>query len=163
MEESRMKHPFIKKWSPETPAAFYLVVLTLFTASFFLHHAYPDNLLFSSLQILSGVPLVFFSGSAFVVISQVFLRRTFDLWEFLALAILASILLFPTLLLAEMAVFGYVYVWFPLANILAVTLPALLFLFNKKTNLEKLTLSKKEFWISSPFFLFLLSYSFLSR
>lgn len=117
-------------------------ILSLFFAAylgaFFLDHFW-NNPLTLFLQIIGGMFFLFFgTGMSLVLILQWLFRRKFDLWEFVSLSLISSLLVPPFILTLEFSLLRGVDYWYPLVNSLALWCAAGVLLFFNKTSIPLL-------------------------
>lgn len=69
-----------------------------------------------------GIALFFTFGINAALLIQLAFKKKFDFFEFLSIAALSSLVIFPTLLIFENALLHIAYDWLPIANIISITL-----------------------------------------
>lgn len=125
------------------------IFFTVYLSAFFLNH-FLDNLLIVFLQLIGGIFfLILGTGTSFTLILQWLFKQKFDLWEFISLSLLASLLIPPLILTLEFSLLESVNFWYPLINSLALWSIAGVLLFFNKTLFSFLPL--KELPIKHPF------------
>lgn len=128
---SFLRRFFISQEYFSTLSFFFAVYLIVTLTSHF-----TDNIIIKFIQIAGGLFfLIFGTGMGSVLILQWIFKRKFDLWEFISLSLISSLLFLPIILNLEFALFKKVDSWYPLANILILWCTAGTLLFLKKTSL----------------------------
>jgi hypothetical protein len=118
------------------------VLFTLYLGVFFLNHFWSNSLI-ASLQLIGGLFfLVFGIGTSLTLILQYLLKRKFDIWEFISLSLLGSLLIPPLLLTIEFSLLNTVNSWCPLANSIVLWGIMGILLFLNKTSVPSLSLNK---------------------
>lgn len=113
----------------------YFFLLALYVGVTAINYAFPYHEIFFLLQIFFGLIFLFLSGVTVTLILQWILRRHFEIIEFCCLSFLGSLLFFPLLLEIEFFLTGFIYDWFPILNVLSVSIFAVFLLILKKTTL----------------------------
>ena len=146
----RLHHFFLSQKPFSTLSVFFVVYLgALFTSQF------TNNLITESLQIAGGLFfLILGVGISITLILQWILKRKFDLWEFVSLSLLESLLIPPLILILEFSLFKSVNYWYPLANSLILWLISGILLFFGKTCLPALP---NKLSLRNPFIIVLFS------
>lgn len=102
---------------------------------FLLEKLFPLQGIFEWVQLPIGIILFFLSGAPVPIIAQWATHRVFSFWEFVSLWFLGILFSVPLLLTLEFIVLGYVYDWFPLADISILYLIAAYPILSGKTTL----------------------------
>lgn len=133
------------------PLALVLVLLFFLTATSFLSPIFNHTVV-SAIQLIGGTFfLLIGTGVAVTLILQSLFQRKFDVWEFISLSLLTSLLIPPLLLELEFLILQSVHTWYPLLNtVLVWSIAAILLIFHK-TNFPSPSLPK--FSVSHPLFL----------
>lgn len=132
---------------PIKAGAFFIM---LYSSIFLFNTLSTANALTELIQFIGGTILLFSSGVSVVIILQRVFKRSFDIWEFISLAFVSSLVFFPLIIELESFFFNHVYDWYPLFNvILTFTIAGVLLLFNQ-TKLPSFPSFKNSFSFTHP-------------
>lgn len=120
------------------------VLATAYFLAFATNYFFP-NLLSAFFQISVGFFLLIVgSGFMIAIILQWAIKKHFGQWEFITIALLSSLLVFPTLLLGEFFFLGKVNNWLPAVNFIVLWVAAGILLYLEKTTLPSFSSSSSS-------------------
>ncbi|MFH0969701.1 MAG: hypothetical protein V1804_04290 [Patescibacteria group bacterium] len=104
--------------------------------------------------------MIFGTGVFIVMIVQWLIKRNFDQWEFISLALLGGMLIAPAILSTEFILFKKAYDWYPIANSIVLWLGAGFLLYCKKTSFPKISFPTKRIIRHPLFIVFMFGFFF---
>lgn len=147
MVKQKLDKFFSEQWIFSLLSVFLVIYL-----AFFLYNHFVSNVFISSIQAIGGLFFLLFGfGIGATLVLQWILKRKFDFWEFISLALLSGLTIAPLLLIFEFSLLKRVYDWYPIANLVVSWMIIAIILFFKKTSLPKFPLVKTKELQKNPF------------